>query len=233
MSGKKPWPRWLYWWLAFWTVAILAGRRATSAASSSPTATPRPWAARRCCSPRRPATTTSCSPAGRRPRRLAVAEPTLRPSRDGRCPTAGRGDHEVRPPPRPTDGTRHRDDAAPARHAADAVARVWHAGLPLVAARRRPPRPGHDPRRRLQLGQAGLRLARHRGRGKGQFDWSSTDRIMDQVEQVRPAHRRAHRPPAPMGRRRLPPEWAAGQPARLRRLLHRPGHPLQGPHRRL
>ncbi len=48
------------------------------------------------------------------------------------------------------------------------VARLWHAGLLVVAGRGGPTRPGDGPRRRLSLGQAGLFLARDRRAGQGQ-----------------------------------------------------------------
>ena len=203
-DGRKPWPRWLYWWLGFCTVAILAavgyfGRfifiNGHAAAMGRETVLLTQAASHdNELLPSRPAPTAT----------VALAKPTCTVTKTA-APTAAVAATEVQPTAAPTEA-------------------------PTVAAGERATLPMQSPEYGMQAflwwrpetAHRDLGMIRDAGFGwvkqgfawrdiegvKGQYDWSITDRIMDQVEQfglhivVRIDHQ---------------PEWAGG------------GFPLNGP----
>lgn len=207
-SAKRPWPRWLYWWLGIWTVVILAavgyfgyyiyasggrvamGRetiRLTQAASHDGELLPsRPVPTATTLAPVVP---TTCDTQATATAMAAVETPAIEPTETSAptaTPAVSSGERATLPMRSPEYGMQAFLWWRPETADRD-LGMIRDAGFGWV---------------KQTFAWRDIELA------KGQFDWSVTDRIMQQVEQyglhivVRLDHQ---------------PEWAGG------------GYPLNGP----
>jgi len=184
-SDKKAWPRWLYWWLAFWTVAILLaiGYFGTYIFNNGPAAALGREGARLTAAashdgelfPSRPAPTATMLV-------LATATAVPEPSPTSVPPTPV--------PATPVPATSVPATATPAPQATG----HQHATLPMQSPEYGMQaflwwRPETADRDLGMIRDAGFTWVKQtfgwrdiEGAGKGQFDWSRTDRILQQVD---------------------------------------------------